>query len=561
MNFLRNGIYVALVIFSLLACGGGGSGTSSPTGTKVDKNITIANTALPHVESLGIANTIHAKVSLGNTPKDVYVLLSNYANNSGSVRITKSNKSIDVAEVQSNKIINPKSHIVHAPTNVEAFRNNIYQYLHRNASVVASAKLVDTIQKNEDVSGTQKVFYLGSNTSDSTIATARKIVSTTNTALGNKRLNIWVSDDSFGVGCPKVKCVTQTMVNALADTFLKTGTDNDIYDWVTNVYGEEWGIQSNSRLILPNNEITILLTDIGEDNSQTGGVLGFFFEKDNFKRSEHSGSNERIMLYIDSVLFANGEGSWDIDDFWPKEMVSTLAHEFQHMIHFYQKTISLANGNPTDTWMNEMLSETTEDLVATKIKHTGSRGVDPLVGSAGDPNNTEGRYPLFNTNNRLSLTTWEGEITNYSNVNAFGAYLIRNYGGAKVLHDIVHNALLNEQAVVTAVNKAPNGAGKTFNDLLKEWGIAVLLSDNDNLSTNLPVYNTGDFTLDTYKNSTYEIGSVNFFNYSPTPRVLNASGTVQKQGNYYYKIGSNLTGNFTIDLTLNGQTEATLIAK
>jgi len=560
MNFLKNGTYVTLVSFGLVACGGGGS--STPTGTTINKSVTIAVAALPHVESLGIANTIHTKVSLGNTPKDVYVLLSNYANNSGSVRITKSNKSIDVADVQSNKITNPKSNIIHAPEYVERFRRNIDQYLNKDGNIVVSSKLVDTIQRNKkDVLNDQKTFYLDVDTSQSTVATVRKVVSNVSTEFGNKTLNIWVSNDSFGSGCSKSKCVTETMLDALADTFLKTGIDNDIYDWVTNVYGEEWGTQSNNSLILPNNEITILLTDIGEDNSQTGGVLGFFFEKDNYKKSKLSRSNERIMFYIDSVLFANGEGTWSIDDYWPKEMVSTLAHEFQHMIHFYQKTTILENDNYTDIWINEMLSETTEDLVATKIKHTGSRGVDPLIGSAGDPNNSEGRYPLFNANNRLSLTAWQGNIENYSNVNAFGAYLIRNYGGAKVLHDIMYNTHLDEQAVVSAVNQAPNGAGKTFNDLLKEWGTAVLLSDNDNLSTNLPVYNTGDFTLDTYKNSTYKIGSVNFFNYSPAPKVSNAVGTIEKQGNYYYKVGTNVTGDISIDLNLNGKIEAILIAK
>ena len=158
------------------------------------------------------------------------------------------------------------------------------------------------------------------------------------------------------------------------------------------------------NLIPKNDEITILLTDIDEDNSANGGVVGFFWSKDNFLATTVAGSNERVMFYIDSVMFANGDNGWDIDDYWPKELISTLAHEFQHMINFYQKYILL--DTDTDTWINEMLSESTEDLVATKIRHIGPRGVDYMDGSAGDPGNTLGRYPLFNANNTLSLTSW-----------------------------------------------------------------------------------------------------------------------------------------------------------
>jgi len=302
------------------------------------------------------------------------------------------------------------------------------------------------------------------------------------------------------------------------------------------------------------------LTDIGNDNSINGGTLGYFYSKDTLLKSSTSGSNEKIMLYADSVLFANSEWSWSINDFWPKEIISTLAHEFQHIISFYEKTILLTNNNPTDTWISEMLSESTEDLVATKINHTGPRGVMAADGSAGGKRNTKGRYPLFNRYNALSLTSWRSESPYYSEASAFGAFLMRNYGGAKVLHDIMYNRYLDERSVVYAVRKAPNGADKTFNDLIKEWGIAVLLSDNDNLS-NLPTYNTGAFTLNRYRNSTYKLGSVNFFNYYPLPRMQASVGTIEGQGNYYYKVGDNLSGTVNISLKLNNKIEATLIVK
>jgi hypothetical protein len=562
-------LFIGSVI--LVGCGGGGGGTTTtdpiipPADT--DGNITISGDY--QVESLGTANTINANVSVGNTPKSLYLVLSNSATTSATSTITHNAKVSPVAQSKtiSSTVVTEKSRILNHPQYIQDFNSKIGTLFSNEEENQLQAKTIVVPEKLEDVAGqSTATFYRSSDTSDPTEATARKVISVA-TEFGDKKLNIWVSDDSFsGPGCTTDKCVTQAMVDALADTFLKDASDNDIYDWVTNIYGEEWESAAQAKysdLIQANDEITILLTDIYDDGlppPNEGRVVGFFWAKDNFKVSSISGSNERVMFYIDSVMFANEEGLlWDIDDPWPKEMISTLAHEFQHMIHFYQKTVLLVNEN-TDTWINEMLSESTEDLVATKIQHIGPRGVDYMDGSAGDPGNTLGRYPLFNANNTLSLTAWNGELADYSKVNAFGAYLLRNYGGAELLHNVMYNSYTDLNAVVDAVHKAPNGSGKTFADLLSEWGVAVMLSDHDNL-VDTPTYNTGWFTDNVYGNTTYELGSINFFYYDPQPTIYTTSGTVQPQGNYYYKIGDDLTGDINITLELIGQTEATLIAK
>jgi len=552
-------------------CGGGSSSTSIPI-DPTNPTVKVTITEDYQVESLGTANTINATVSLGSTPKDLYLVLSNYAATSASSTITHNAKVVE-EEVRSKSILpanfKQKPVILHPPKYVQEFNKNLKTLLQKKRGIEYQAKTLNVTKRAKDVANSSTASFCvninkDGNCIDYDVATARSVVAVS-TEFGDKTLNVWVADNSFGSGCGKSKCVTQDMVDQLADTFLKTDLDNDIYDWVTNIYEEEWGSAAEakySELIPEDDEITILLTDIDGDNSPTGGVIGFFWSKDNLDKATVNGSNERIMFYADAVMFANGEDGWDIDDFWPKEMVSTLAHEFQHMIHFYQKTILLldANSEGTNIWINEMLSETTEDLIATKIQHIGPRGVEYTEGSAGDPGNTDGRYPLFNKYNTLSLTGWSNRLEDYSKVNAFGIYLIRNYGGAKLLHDIMHNTYIDEQAIVDAVNKYAEVSGKTFNNLLSEWGTAVLLSDIES-PENLPTYNTGWFTDTTYENSTYEMGSINFFNYNPLPTIHTTAGTVSAQGNYYYKIGDNLTGDIIIDLKLNGQTEATLIAK
>ena len=502
------------------------------------------------VERLGKGGVLQKTIALGSTPKSLYILLTNSDKSEASdptithnAKITpvKQNKRTLFRDTTSSR---PK--ILHAPSSITNFGRD-RSILRKRAGTKRGKQLSTVTKYNKDVFGDKKDFYLDSdNTSNKTAATAKKMVTA-----GGKTLNVWVSDDSFGSGCEKETCVTQEMVDALADTFLKVGADNDIYDWVTNIYGEEWGSYASDtyrNLIDANDEITILLTDIDNDNSKSGGTIGYFYPKDNYVTSTYAGSNQRVMFYIDSVMFANTSD----DGFWQKEIYSTLAHEFTHMIDFYQKFV--IQDLQHDTWIAEMLAETTEDLVATKIQHNGPRNVAYTDGSAGNPDNVNGRYPDFTQNPTLTLTRWDNTISDYSKVSAFGTFLTRNYGGAQVLHTMMHTNKEHEDLIESVT-------GKSFAYLLREWGLAVMLSDIES-PENLPTYNTGDFTEDHYGNSTYQLGSINFFNYNvPNPLTRTTTGTVKSESNYYYKIGEGLTGDITINMTLDSNTEATLIAK
>ena len=432
--------------------------------------------------------------------------------------------------------------------------------------------------QNEESPNSQHSFYLDQYGWSTTTATLRKITRDVQTKFGKKTLKIWVSNDVYGSACTKQTCITPQMIDRLADAFLQPGDDNDIYDWDTAIYGEEWGDAAHAKytsVIGATDTIDILLTDIDEDNNANGGTIGYFYAKDNYTRNTFSGSNERIMFYIDAIMFANGKGGyagWDINDPYPQETLSTLAHEFQHMIHFYQKTTLLANGNSSQTWLDEMLAETTEDMVATKIGIPGPRHVDSDDGSAGDPGNDKGRYPLFNKNSRLSLTELHGRdrygnpimsLGDYSKVSAFGTFLTRNYGGAKLLHDIMHNSETDYRAVLDAVHQYPTGENKTFNVLLREWGEAVLLSDKTHLPDNLPRYNTGDFIPTYYNDISYEMGSINFFNYTPKPDIKTTlyNETIEPQSNLYYLVKEDIDGSLDLSIDLTQGTEATLVIK
>lgn len=405
-------------------------------------------------------------------------------------------------------------------------------------------------------------------------ATCRKVVTADVPGGDTRTLNVWVADDCWTVGGSKAKLVSQDMVDAIASRFLVSGLDNDIYDWVTNVYGAEWGSRSSpDPYIAPDRQVTILLYDIGDDDSTTGGVVGYFWAKDNYLSTYVSFSNQRVMFYLDAVMFAAEEESiWEITDFWPQEMISTLAHEFQHMIHFYQKAVLRAGGQGSETWIEEMLSQATEDLVAKKMEVDGPRGVPYYDGTAGSDGNTGGRLPLYNYWIDTSLTDWltsyPAVLKSYSTAYAFGAYLMRDFGGAELLRGIMHNAETSEAAVERALGGL--GYQKSFEELLSMWGAAALLSDQVP-GPGLYLYNSGGYLSSTIDAVQYQYGSINLFNYTYTEQgyvgpftyTTSPLGTGNQAGtsNALYRAGTGLTGLVSWAISLPSGVRLTVVQK
>jgi hypothetical protein len=246
------------------------------------------------------------------------------------------------------------------------------------------------------------------------------------------RLSIWAADEATSY-------LTKSMVRALADKFFAAPeSSTDIYHWDTAVLGQPWGSAASSPFVSWDGDktITILLAPLNS-NYDGAVVVGMFWPKDNYSTQAVLGSNQRIMFYVDSKLYggslAGGETSWGAGNYWPTFVFSTLAHEFQHMIHFYQKQVRLGAEASTDAWINEMCSMVMEDLVSDpeKMNNPGPRGVISSDGSAGASGNSSGRIPIFNYETSLQLDkASDFEVDDYSTAYAFGAWLARNYGGS-----------------------------------------------------------------------------------------------------------------------------------
>ncbi len=485
-------------------------------------------------------------LDFSDDPKDVWYILTNPSTNSNlsvpsiglGAGYVSTDRSLSVAKAVSRTMLPD----IRQKSGVDEFNRQLpsafparYPTSRHLASVSEEIRFDDARLFSIDYHGTNHVP-----------AICKKVRTGIDTLNGTKNLYIWVEERSWSPSGDRAFLVTQQMVDVLADKFLVPGPANDIYDWVTAIYGEEWGASEWPNLIPDTDDIHILLKDIDGDDSTDGGVLGYYWAKDNYLASSISGSNESLVFYLDSVLLANPDGTeWEADDYWPGKQISTLAHEFQHMIHFYQKNV--LRDVSSEVWLNEMCSLVTEDLVADKLMLSGPRGV-PVAGtfdySGGTPGLLEGRLPLFNRYNDQSVNVWlsgDEVLRSYATAYAFGAYLCRNHGGATLFNAIMDAQEGDHRAIEAAL--ATSCPDLTFADVLVDWGKAVVLSDSTDTEP-YTSYNNGSWFASSQGGVEYHVGSINLENYSyasqagPHHTISGTVGRGLKASNAYFKESS-----------------------
>ena len=474
--------------------------------------------------------TLH--IDLGSTPKSLYVVTTSHFDNQ-QITLNGSRSYRAVAKSNNNSSQPPKRGKEDSLKNrILTFNENTFKLL-RIPDHSKDNTLYQQKEARGVTQGRSERFCVDMDSSYNCTrfinATAVRVKSGIATMQGDRDFVIWLED---GIS------IKSSALNNLSDIFLKSGLDNDIYDWETNIFSKEWGEDAqsiDSHLIGNDSTINILVYDM-----HTSTMAGFFWPKDNFKKSYIAASNEKIMFYVSAALLNNDE----------KETFTTLDHEFQHMIHFYQRAV--LKDIHDDTWFNEMMSEATEDLLAIKIGYKGPRNVDPNDGSAGPDNNRKGRYPSFNAHNTLALTNWSNSVANYGKVSAFGAFLNRNYGGASLLHRLMTSNKADREALEEAT-------ALDIHTLVNQWGIAVLLSDQTDISGKLQ-YNKGGYFTNSYGDSSYQLGSINFFNYSPQPKLQN-SAILNDNANLYSKVGDGLSGTLELHINIPKGATISLIAK
>lgn len=371
---------------------------------------------------------------------------------------------------------------------------------------------------------------------------------------------VWVADANFDSSntATKDNKVSQARVDEIKNVFDGSASDSyakGIFKQATNVFGyENGGGTSGTGGRDSDQHVSVFVYDIGYDftSTQSGGVLGYFWGKDYYTQQEIDDAGYAGQLYTNNAEMFYVDAHFT--DGWPKVIYSTLAHEYQHMINFAMK--SLKYNVDTSAWCNEMNSMVCEDLLANAI------GVDASARPAS-------RFEEFNPNYVTSgVTDWlEGDavLNSYASAYAFGAYLLRNFGGAPLFKAMANNALADVASVTSALSSV--GSSDNFDAAFKKYAQALVFNTTSN--SVVKTFNIGNTT--TVGDTSYTIDPINIYSYSngtsmgPVTYAPSASQALRPYGNSIHTSSAwtNLAGDLTVTLTKPTSTtvEFTLLVK
>ena len=364
------------------------------------------------------------------------------------------------------------------------------------ARAVSGTTLTEATQISRTV-GTTKKIYVDSN-SDMTQYTRKPA---TLRAVGT-HCNVWIVDEYYKETAGGNKAST-----AIAQEFA-TKFD-EIYPYITEVFGSESDqlvqlVTTNTSQSLidmskysdTGNIINIVLYDIGVDytENQNGGVLGYFYAKDYYYTGgqTYSGSNA-ILNYTNQGKYFYVDSGFAVSAF--NTVLSTLAHEFQHMVNFGQKNMEYKKS--PDTWYNEMLSMLCEDMMQEKL------------GITDDADSPKGRLQSFNAYYYASgINEWrdgDNAVLSYSVAYAFGGWLCRQYGGAALVHEIMDNEYVDDESIVAAVNSINGTSSYTWDGLFQQFLLCITGSSTYTMNQDAAQ------TL-TYSGYTYPMTAIDLWN-------------------------------------------------
>ncbi|MGD9001299.1 MAG: immune inhibitor A [Anaerolineae bacterium] len=285
--------------------------------------------------------------------------------------------------------------------------------------------------------------------------------------------------------------IDQDALGAAADRF-------EAQTYATNraFFGSEWspGVDNDPHLSI------LHATDLG------ASVAGYYSSADEFVSAVRDDSNQMEMFYIniDTVSINS--------DFYN----GSLAHEFQHMIHWY-------NDRNEETWMNEGFSE-----LASYLNGFDVGGSDWLFSAAPD----------------TQLNTWRsGPGTagpNYGASYLFLSYFLDRFGSGATKALVAHQE--NSFTSVDDVLQS-QGSDLTYRDLFADWVVANLLDD--------PSIDDGRYGYDDIDPPPFDVET----KYYRTAYPVSEGATVHQHGTDYIEV----RGRQPLNFSFTGSTQVGLV--
>lgn len=216
--------------------------------------------------------------------------------------------------------------------------------------------------------------------------------------------------------------VDQRGIEASAEVF-----EERIYPTNRQYFGSEWspGVDNDVHIHI----LSAYLPSVG----------GYYSSNDEYPRSVNRFSNQKEMVYINVGYVPPGTEEYD----------RILAHEFQHMIHWY------VDANE-DTWVNEGCAQTAETL-----------------------NGFEAWINWFPAEPDTQLTAWADEIEQagvYYDASHLFVYYFAERFGAELMRELTATSADGMAGLDEVL--AANGLNLTAEDVFAEWVVANFLNDS-----------------------------------------------------------------------------------
>ena len=231
-------------------------------------------------------------------------------------------------------------------------------------------------------------------------------------------------------------------LNRVFEQLTLSDRNRGIYQIETQAFGHPPNIDNDDRIYL-------LLLDIPDRFRFQGEFIGGYFNPIDQARGrlvhpklgKAMWSNERDMIYIDTDPLNVGSN----------EGFGTVAHEFQHLIHW-------KHDQNEEIWVNEGISEYAMLLC-------GYPSVEHLQAFGQKPN--------------TSLTNWPAEgknqLPSYGATYLWILYLDEHYGGTNFVSSLIKNRL----AGISGINQVLqlHGFRQSFSSVFSDWKVANYLDD------------------------------------------------------------------------------------